>query len=156
MMIPPSAGESTESGWNERSISARSRPTLRARRGSSSSRAHCTYAAEWSPEESRKWPRRRAPLSSSICVRMSWSRLTDGLLPVDVVLVELLVEVAARRVDRLRRLGDVPVVLLQLVEEEHALREVAELAQGGDRQQRGGELGAGAAGRGDDVLAGDL
>src|SRR3954447_24104739 len=126
MMTPPSAGDSTESGWNCRSNSARSCPTLRARTGSSSSRAHCTYASEWRPEESRKWPRRRAPLSSSIANRIRWSRLTNGLLPVNVVLVELLVEVAARSVDRLGRLGDVPVVLLQLVEEEHALGQIAE------------------------------
>src|SRR3954464_9580154 len=156
MMTPPSAGDSTESGWNCRSSSARSCPTWRARTGSSSSRAHCTYAEEWRPEESRKCPRRRAPLSSSICIRIRSSRLTNRLLPVNVVLVELLVEIAARRVDRLRRLGDVPVVLLQLVEKEHAFRQVAELAQGADRQQGGRELGTGAAGGRDHVLAGDL
>src|SRR5690242_474725 len=47
----------------------------------------------------------------------------------DVVLLELLVEVAARRVDHFRRLGDVPVVFPKLVDEERAFGHLFELAE---------------------------
>src|ERR1700730_14275739 len=50
-------------------------------------------------------------------------------LPLDVVLLDLLVEVRARRVDRLSGLGDVPAVLAQLGQDEGLLRLVLELLQ---------------------------
>src|SRR4051812_19314837 len=52
-----------------------------------------------------------------------------GLLA-DLILLELLVQIAARRADHFRRLRDVPAVLAQLADEEHALGVLLELAQG--------------------------
>src|SRR5262249_12392805 len=48
----------------------------------------------------------------------------------NLVLLELLVEIAARRVDDLGGLRDIPAVLAQLGNEIRALRAVLELAQG--------------------------
>src|SRR5262249_10717677 len=47
----------------------------------------------------------------------------------DLILLQLLVQIAAWRVDRLRRLRDVPAVLAQLLDEIRALGVVLELAQ---------------------------
>src|SRR5437762_12315542 len=54
---------------------------------------------------------------------------TRTALPLDVVLLDLLVEVRSRRVDRLRGLGHVPAVLAQFGEDERFLRFVLEVLQ---------------------------
>src|SRR5713226_7169467 len=47
----------------------------------------------------------------------------------DLVLLQLLVQIAARRADHFGRLRDVPAVLAQLADEEHPLRVFLELPQ---------------------------
>jgi hypothetical protein len=54
--------------------------------------------------------------------------LAIGLLG-DLILLEFLVQIAARRVDGLRGLRDVPAILAQLADEEGAFGVVFELAQ---------------------------
>src|ERR1700752_4861012 len=54
----------------------------------------------------------------------------------DPVLFQLLVEIAARRVERLRGLRDVPVVFAQLLHQERALGGLLELAQRTGRRRR--------------------
>src|SRR5204862_4736777 len=60
-------------------------------------------------------------------------------LALDLVLLDLLVEVSARRVDRLRGLGHVPAFLLEFLQDEELLRERLEVAQRLHREQRLGK-----------------
>src|SRR5437764_14256542 len=62
----------------------------------------------------------------------------------DVVLLDLLVQIRARRVDGLGGLRDVPAVLAQLGQDERLLRLVLELLQRGEAHGRGDDLGGGA------------
>src|SRR5438874_6775080 len=58
----------------------------------------------------------------------------------DVVLLDLLVEIRARGVDRLGRLGDVPAVFAQLGQDERLLRFVFELLQRGETHGGGDDF----------------
>src|SRR6266850_2322178 len=62
----------------------------------------------------------------------------------DVVLLDLLVEIRARRVDRLGRLRNVPAVFAQLGQDERFLRLVLEVLQRGETHGGGDDLARGA------------
>src|SRR4029079_14660665 len=72
---------------------------------------------------------KRAKTSGDRLASCGGDLLSVGFLG-DAVLFELLVQIAARRADHLRRLRDVPAVLAQLAEEKRPLRRILELAQG--------------------------
>ena len=140
MTTPPSAGETTARGAELRQLARQlAARACSARSGHISSRAHWRYRSEWRPEESRKWPVSRAPVSSkslSVIIAASLrqssvesrSRRSDGrssrsrdlssydVAPpaTDLVVLDLLVEVRARRLDDLGGAADVPAVLAEL------------------------------------------
>src|SRR5947207_5265515 len=69
---------------------------------------------------------------------------TRTALSFDPVLLDFLVEVRPRRVDRLRGLGDVPAVLAQFREDERFLRFVLEVLQLGKMHRAADDLRSGA------------
>src|SRR5581483_1976227 len=71
-------------------------------------------------------------------------RDTRTTLPLDVVLLDLLVQIRPRRVDRLGRLRNVPAVLAQLREDERFLRFVLERLQRGKMHRACDDLRRGA------------
>src|SRR6185369_14588559 len=66
---------------------------------------------------------------------------TGARFTLDVVLLDLLVEVRPRRVDRLRGLRDVPAMLAQLGEDERLLCLVLELLQRVQAHRAGDDVG---------------
>src|SRR4051812_32961870 len=132
MMMPPIAGETTRAGANSDRSAASSPPAASARSGHWSSLAHWRYRSECNPDESRKCPVRSAPVSSksgSWTTRRSYQLSLKILLPRDLVVLDLLVEVRPRRVDDFGGPADVPAVLSELRHEELALRVFLELRE---------------------------
>src|SRR5207244_2083081 len=90
------------------------------------------YALRWAssvrslPSEAAQ--RRRRAIIWLAAKRQLYPGLPVRLLR-DLVLLQLLVEIAARRADDLGGLRDVPAVLAQLADEERALGAFLELAQ---------------------------
>src|SRR5207245_4877193 len=80
----------------------------------------------WVVTEQRSCVRRpRVPDSWS--ASLSGERASSVAFLRNLVLLQLLVQIAARRADHFGRLRDVPAVLAQLADEEHPLRVLLEL-----------------------------